>query len=132
MVLETVDLSGKQFQQTLDVKFTDKADVEKHEHDDAGSSKAVRKHHCHHHHHHNDTESSWKHYVDHTSLHGVFQIQNSDTKWGRFAWMAIFVAALAGLTFMVSTYRAGSIDKGRFSLLLFILKPCCKKMITIN
>ena len=57
------------------------------------------------HHHPHDAESSWKHYVDHTSLHGVFQIQNSDTKWGRLAWILIVLAALGGLTFMVSGPR---------------------------
>ena len=43
----------------------------------------------------------WKRFMEHTSCHGVFQIQNSNTKTGQWIWIVIVIGAIAGLLAMV-------------------------------
>ena len=62
-------------------------------------------HSCGHHHDHGDGNSRhWRRYIEHTSMHGVFQVQNSVTSIGKIVWMLIVMASLGGLSFMVRLY----------------------------
>ena len=60
-------------------------------------------HGCSHSHRKNDDERShWRRFMEHTSCHGVFQIQNSATKAGKYIWTLIVLIAATGLIGMVS------------------------------
>ena len=48
-----------------------------------------------------DEQSHWRRFMEHTSCHGVFQIQNSATKLGQFVWSVILLANAIGLVLLV-------------------------------
>ena len=60
-------------------------------------------HGCNHSHGNNgdDDHEHWKRFMEHTSCHGVFQIQNTRSKTGKWIWTAIVLGAFAGLVTMV-------------------------------
>ena len=70
-------------------------------HEPATEKKNDNHHHegCGHHHDHDDS-GHWRRYIEHTSMHGVFQIQNSVSKAAKLIWTLIVLAAVSTLIYM--------------------------------